>query len=138
MTFPTNVNSFSPVFRQTILAASLRRIEVPHDTPAQAQSLAAAMRSYVGKLYRAADKDPELVELAKAARSCMFRVEGALFIAQPRDMDARFDRLKAALATSGGPAEESFEELSRKLLAGAAAKSVATAANPYFGAENGQ
>jgi hypothetical protein len=97
MTFPTNHNSFSPVFRKTILAAATRRIEVLHDTPAQARSLAAAMRSYVGKLYKAAEKSPELKELAMAARMCMFRVEGALFVAQPRDMDTRFDKLKQAL-----------------------------------------
>jgi hypothetical protein len=126
MTFPSNVNSFSPVFRQTILAASVRRIEVPHDTQAEANSLAAAMRSYVGKLYKAVDKDPALTELAQAARSCMFRVEGTVFIAQPRDMDTRFDRLKKALETP--PAGDRVAEASLSALMASMENNAATQA----------
>ena len=114
------------------MAASVRKIEVLYDTTKQANSMAAAMRSYVGKLYKAAEKDPELVEMAQAARACMFRVEGQKFIAQPRSMDTRFDRLKAALKVGAVPSMGDEAEASLAALKAKMGPEVKLVKNPYF------
>ena len=132
MTFPKNENSFSPIFRQTIMAASVRQVTVLYDTEPQARSMAATMRAYVGKLYKAAEKNPELDELVKAAQACMFRIEGKMFIAQPRDMDTRFDRLKAALKVDAVPSMGDDVEASLAALKEKIGPEVKLVKNPYF------
>jgi hypothetical protein len=102
MTFPRRVNSFSPVFRKLLQAAVVRQVRVEYDTEANARSTAATMRSYVGKLFKADPKEDGIAELVACAQACMFRVEGRVFIAQPRSMDARYDKLNKALDDANG------------------------------------